>query len=260
MCKILKLKHASKYFLQAQGSEYHRFVSLIDKLVSKFGVHRFIGGAVLPSWSTELADTKPTTTDSHYSRAWLAAELLCTWNWPSGSALSSFLPSLITYVKSESYSPEDGLLDSIVTILLDGALVHGGSCGPGLCSLWPVTLDEVDRLAEPFLRALVSLLLTLFEENIWEKDKAIFYFKLLLTKLYIGETINANCLRILPSIVDVLIRPLSIMFEKDDAIIQPDSSKGSEVQEVLMDWLKRTLLFPPLNAWLTGEGILPILS
>nr|GMD73243.1 E3 ubiquitin-protein ligase listerin [Ipomoea batatas] len=248
----LKCENAS---FNAQASEDHRLVSLIDKLVSKFGFHRFIGGSVLPSCSTELAHTELTTTDSHYSRAWLAAELLCTWNWPSGSALSSFLPSLITYVKSESYSPEDGLLDSIVTILLDGALVRGGSCGPTLCILWPITLDEVDNLAEPFLRAHVSLLLTLFEENIWAKDKAIFYFKLLLTKLYIGETINANCLRILPSIVDVLIRPLSIIFEQDDVIKHPDSSKGSEVQEVLMDWLKRTLLFPPLNVWLTGEDM-----
>ncbi|CAH9129291.1 unnamed protein product [Cuscuta epithymum] len=220
-----------------KSSEDHMFVSFIIKLLSKFGYQKFIGGVSLPS------------------RAWVAGEVLCTWSWPGGSVLSSFLPSLVAYVKSETYSPEAGLLDSLVTILLDGALVHGGSCGPCLPTIWSVTLDEVDMIKEPFLRALVSLLLTLFEENIWEGKKAIFYFKLVLSKLYIGETINVNCLKMLPTIVDVLIKPLSIVFDKVDARILSDSSKCIEIQEVMMDWLKQILLFPPLNMWLTGEDM-----
>ncbi|VFQ71782.1 unnamed protein product [Cuscuta campestris] len=239
---------------KAEFSEALKFVSFIGKLISKLGFQRFFGGAA-PSRSTEIADIELTTSLSHYSRAWLVAEILCTWSWPGGSALSSFLPSLIVYVKSESYCHEAGLLDSLVTILVDGALVHGGSCGLNLSTIGPVTLDEVDMIREPFLRALVSLLLTLFYENIWDKEKALFYFKLILTKLNFGETINANCLRIVPPIVDVLIRPLSIVFDTVDERMLSDSSQSSEMQEVMMVWLKQTLSFPPLNVWLTGEGM-----
>ncbi|XP_075088640.1 E3 ubiquitin-protein ligase listerin-like [Nicotiana tabacum] len=233
-----------------------RFVALIDRLIPKIGFDKIIAGAVSdvsPS-STEDPSNQPTTTlQCHYSRAWLAAEILCTWKWNGGSALCSFLPHLCDYLNSECYTPEDELLDSIVTILLDGALIHGGITELSLSNLPPVT--NMDSIGEPFLRAVVSLLSRLFVDDVWGKDKAIFLFYLLRNKLHIGETININCLRIFPSVMSVIIRPLSFPFDKENANMQSASSECCEVQEAIMDWLQRTESFPPLNAWQTGEDM-----
>ena len=152
--------------LQESGNQ--KFVILIDKLISRIGFHRVIAGAVAHDSPTvsEEPTVNLTTSEVSYSRAWLAAEILCTWKWPGGSAFSSFLPLLSAYVISQDYSPAHGLLDSIVSILLDGALMHGesGELTPG--NVWPGLYHEAESISEPFLRALIALLSTLFQKNI----------------------------------------------------------------------------------------------
>lgn len=184
---------------------------------------------------------------SHYYRPWLAAEILCTWKWLGGSIFSSFLPSLISYVKSRDH----GLSDSILRILLDGALVHGA--GNGLNLLWHASADELEAVEEPFLRALASLLSTLFQEDVWGNDKAASLFKLLLEKLYIGDAVNSNCLEVLPSVVNILIVPLVIGYG-DSMNNQHDLYRLSEFHSATVDWIKKAISFPPLNTWHTGEG------
>ncbi|GMP89850.1 hypothetical protein CsSME_00041233 [Camellia sinensis var. sinensis] len=231
--------------ISINASRNHILVAVIDELVSKIGIDMVVAGSVsLTPSSTEEATKELITSQSDYSRAWLAAEILCTWKWHGGSALSSFLPLLSSYGKNGNYSREESLLDSIVNILLDGALVHGVSGRLSLSYVWPVSYDEIGSVEESFLRALASLLLTLFEDNIWEMDKAILLFKLLVNKLFIGEAINLNCLRILPLVMSVLVRPLSIGCDESNRDVQHDTIK---------DWLQKTLLFPPSNTWQTGE-------
>ena len=234
-----------------QDSGHCKFVSFIDKLVSKLGIHKvftvYIKHALSPSAET--------TQEEVTVRAWLAAEILCTWKWPQGSAGDSFLPLLIAYAKSSTCPSKECLLDSIFNILLDGALVHGRFGGPSFVSLWPSSNDGVEHIEEPFLRALVSFLLTLFKENIWETRNAIKLFELVVNKLYIGEAINMNCLRILPWLVNVLVQPL---FESRtcetgwDA--QQYSSWENHIQDTISGWLQKTLLFPPLIMSETGQG------
>lgn len=238
-----------------QTSKAARFVALIDRLIPKIGFDKIIAGAVSnvsPSLTEDHSNQHTTTLQCHYSRAWLAAEILCTWKWNGGSALCSFLPYLCDYLNSECYTPEDELLDSIVTILLDGALIHEGVAEPSVSNLSPVA--NVESIGEPFLRAVVSLVSRLLENDVWGKDKAVFLFNQLLNKLHIGETININCLRILPSVMDVIIRPLSVPFGQDAANLKSASLGCCEMQEAIIDWLQRTVSFPPLNAWQTREG------
>ncbi|KAL3530952.1 hypothetical protein ACH5RR_010274 [Cinchona calisaya] len=238
-------------------SGYQKFVILIDKLISKIGFHRVVAGAIRHDSPTASEEPSVclTASDVCYSRPWLAAEILCTWKWHGGTALSSFLPLLSAYVMSEDISPDDGLLDSIITILLDGALVHGESGDLTPSNVWPGSYYDVESICEPFLRALVSLLSTFFQNNIWGKDKAVLYFKMLQDKLYIGEAVNLNCLGVLPACMDVLIAPLSIAFDVSNASDQLDASEGSEVHATIVDWLKKTAYFPPLNTWQTGKDM-----
>ncbi|KAI3450267.1 hypothetical protein Pfo_006932 [Paulownia fortunei] len=227
-----------------------KFIALVDKLISKIGFDRVVAGVIceaLPS-STKDPVTELAINQSHYSRPWLAAEILCTWKWLGGSVLHSFLPSFLGYVKNGDY----GFADSILNILLDGALVCESVSGLNL--LWRASVDELEAVEEPFLRALVSLLSTFFQDNVWGNEKAVSLFKLLLDKLYIGDIANLNCLSILPSIMNVLVRPLSTGFE-DCTNDQCDPYSPTELHNVTVDWVKRTVSFPPLNAWQAGEDM-----
>ncbi|KAL6195350.1 hypothetical protein ACLB2K_030969 [Fragaria x ananassa] len=197
-------------------------------------------------------------TNENLTRSWLAAEILCSWKWPGGSVVASFLSSLSAYAKSKNFSSQESLLDSIFNILLDGTLVQGGYAAQNFVYLCPASSDEVEDIEEPFLRALVAFLLTLFNDNIWGYKKAMELFALLVNKLYVGEATNANCLRILPVIVNVLILPLSqrsIKSNNSSGDAQHDSSGENHIHDVIEGWLRKALSFPPLITRQTGEDM-----
>lgn len=227
----------------------NKFVSLIDKLILKLGFGRVIAGYAECIPSSPL---KETMNNKVCSRAWLAAEILCTWKWPGGTARTSFLPLMSEYAKSENYSSQESLLNSIFNVLLDGALVHGEKISQSLFDMWPALGDELDNIEEPFLRALVSFLFTLFKENIWATEEAMDVFELLVHKLFIGEDISMNCLRIIPHTMSILIRPLCRRSTESGEYSEDAQQK---VQDNIKGWLERTLTFPPLVAWQAGEDM-----
>lgn len=229
---------------------HHKFIAVAEKVISKIGIDRVVAGYITPALSSpsEAAD-ELAISRSPFTRPWLAAEILCTWKWQGGSAFGSFLPFLSAFAKSGDHC----LLDSIFNILLDGALVHGASGESGFFSVWPTSSDEVESIQEPYLRALVALLFTLFKDNIWKQDKAQTLFELIVNNLSIGETINMNCLRILPLIVSVLIRPLHHKGTGYNGDAQADTSKENLMHDAITDWLQRALVFPPLTTWQTGQ-------
>lgn len=238
--------------MQTSGS--HKFVAVIEKLISALGIDRVVAGYVSYTRSPTEDPTKAPLTSHNFSRAWLAAEILCTWKWQGGSALGSFLPLLCSCTKSGNYSSKEGLLESIFNILLDGALAYGASSELRFLNVWPASDDEVEGIEEPFLRALVSFLITLFAENIWGKDQAVILFGLLTNKLFFGDSVNKDCLRILPQVLNVLIRPL---YSTGSGELQRDAEptfEENQICDTIKDWIQRTLSFPPLTAWETGAG------
>jgi hypothetical protein len=119
--------------------------------------------------------------------------------------------------------------------------------------MWPVPDDEIEGIEEPFLRALISFLSTLFKENIWGIKKASYLIELLVNKLFLGEEVNMNCLKILPLLISVLLEPFYgyVQPSKD---VQPCSLEENFVQNTMIDWLERALRLPPLVTWKTGQG------
>lgn len=233
-----------------------KFVALVDKLISKIGIDRVFAGPVslAPSLCKEPKQ-ELMASRSYYPHAWLAAEILCTWKWPGGSALSSFLPLLTAYAEREINSPESYFLDSIVNILLDGALVQGGGGELSLSKLWPASCKELESIKEPYLRALLSLLVILYENNIWGTEKATLYFKMLVNRLFIGEAVNTNCLKILAPIMTVLIRPLSFLYDESMVNVKTDSFGDFQIHCTIEDWLRRTLSLSSLSAWQAGKDM-----
>ncbi|GLT26789.1 hypothetical protein SLA2020_018310 [Shorea laevis] len=236
-----------------KASWNHKIVSLIDKLMMKLGFDKVFFGHVMHSPSSSLKETS----DEVASRAWLAAEVLCTWKWPGGNALTSFLPTLTSFAKIENGSSLGCLLDSIFNILLDGALFHGGSCSKCLSTI-PLTWgEEFQDIEEPFLRALIALLFTLFKENMWGAEKAMTLFELLVNKLFIGEAVNTNCLRIFPLILCTLMPPICTMSKSGEcgSDDKHDMLEVNQIQHTIKSWLQRTLSFPPLLTWQSGEDM-----
>lgn len=235
-----------------QDSGHVKFVCFIEKLTSNIGINKMLTGHV----NHTPSPSKETTNEEVTVRAWLAAEILCTWKWPGGSAQASFLPILSAYASS-SYPSQESLVDTIFNILLDGALVHGGCDAWSSVNLLLASSDEVEAIKEPFLRALVSFLSTLFKDYIWGADKARLIFELLVNKLYIGEAININCLRILPLVVNVLIQSLSHGSTKpaelgtDDG---PNSSENNYIQDAIAGWLQKAIDFSPIVVCQNRQG------
>lgn len=221
------------HLCKLRKSKSQRFVSFINSLIMKMGIHRFLVGH---------------KDDGFASQAWLSAEILCTWEWPGSNVQTSFLPTLVSFCKSEPSS--DALLTSIFEILLNGALVHGEDEIESLGNMWVDFNNNIEDVVEPFLRALVSLLHTLFKEDLWREEEAVTAFKMLTDKLYIGEETSTNCLRIIPFIMSIIISPLRTEIKSGvsgkDALLP--------VELLLRNWLEKSLSFPPLVLWQSGEG------
>ncbi|CAF1768030.1 unnamed protein product [Brassica napus] len=225
------------HLYELRASKSQRFVSFIESLVMKMGIHRFLGGHKDNGLS---------------SQAWLSAEILCTWEWPGGSVQTSFLPALVSYCKSEPARAD--LLNFIFEILLNGALVHGEDEEAERESsehMWVELNNHIEDVQEPFLRALVSLTSTLFKENIWREEEAIAAFKMVTDKLFIGEETSKNCLRTIPFIMSIIISPLRTTTKSDVS----GEDTGLPLEVFLRGWLERSLSFPPLVLWQSGEDM-----
>ncbi|PNY04264.1 E3 ubiquitin-protein ligase listerin-like protein, partial [Trifolium pratense] len=233
-------------FSSTKAPGHQKFVALINKLIQKIGIDRVFAGCAM-SDSPMLERNQVIA-----SSAWLAAEILCTWRWPENGAMSSFLPSLSAYAK-KSDSLHESLLDGVLSILLDGSLIYEGDSTKSSVSMWPVPADEMEGIEEPFLRALISFLSTLFKENIWGIKKASYLIELLVNKLFIGEEVNTNCLKILPLLISVLLEPF-YGYVQPGKDVQPCSIEENFVQNIIIDWLERALKLPPLVTWKTGQG------
>ncbi|OMO82940.1 Zinc finger, RING-type [Corchorus capsularis] len=252
--KVPARSDAEEVYESMQASGNYKFASLVDKLILKLGFEKVIAGddIEIPPFTA-----KDKTNNEVIARSWLAAEMLCTWKWPGGSAATSFFPLLISFAKSRNYSSYERFLNSIFNILLDGALVHGENGAQSSLSAWPTLVEDMEDIKQPFLRALVSFLFTLLKENIWGTEKAIILCQLLVNKLLIGEVVNTNCLRILPPILSVLVPALYQRGLKSGGCTNtdgmPDTLDENLMQNTIKSWLQRVLSFPPLVTWKTGQ-------
>lgn len=231
-----------------------QFVAFVDKLISNLGVSKVVAGFV-PEMPAASASTKHIPTyPSLYSRAWLASELLCTWKWPGGCALDSLLPSLSKYAESEVSNPEVNVTHSIVNILFSGSISQEVCIQWVSIDAWILSDNEIENVQDAFLRALISLLLSLFvKDKIWRKQEALMIFEQIFDRLSIPATTNRTCLRILPFVLSVIIKPLlaqSTEFDGAGKDILLAPWKDDLVLKNITSWLEKALSFPPLcNGW-----------
>ena len=106
-----------------QEPKHERFVAFVDRLILNLGFGEVILGIpenLRYATSQSIDITSPM---SSLSRAWVAGEILCTWTWTGGSALKTFLPSLVQYMEKESHL-EVNIVSLLLDTLLGGTLMH----------------------------------------------------------------------------------------------------------------------------------------
>ncbi|KAJ4772899.1 E3 ubiquitin-protein ligase listerin [Rhynchospora pubera] len=199
-------------------TSHSNFVAFIDKLISCLGFSKVIGGDI------------PESPTSSLSREWLATEILCTWKWQGGSAQHLFLPSLVEYTKGQTF-----FLSSIAKILLEGAVLHGSGFNTSswiLFNSWFSSDQEINKIQEPFLRALVTVLLVLSAKgNIHRESDASAFFEHVKDMLTDATSINRACLRALPYAMSAIIQPLC---EK----LQSDHGNVNVIDGYILGWLQ----------------------
>lgn len=209
--------------------KHERFVAFVDRLVVNLGFGEVVLGIPgnIRSATSQAIDIAPPIPS--LSRAWVAGEVLCTWTWKGGSALKTFLPSMVQYMNGEL------CLDvSIVSLLLDtllgGTLMH--ESGPWvLFNAWHLSDSEIEKIQDRFLRALVALLFTTTtKECLLRESDALVFFEQLLSSLFIGSAVNRKCLKALPYVMCTIIKPLS-------GKLNEDSSYADLVRKSILSWL-----------------------
>ncbi|VAI40549.1 unnamed protein product [Triticum turgidum subsp. durum] len=200
-------------------------------------IHAFRQSLIPSFWNDLHSDTLNRLANilAQSVRAWVAAEMICTWKWKGGSAFSTFLPSLVQYMKTESCL-EVSIMPFLLDTLLEGALMHESS-NWALFNVWHLSDSEIDKIQDRFLRALVALLFTTYtKECIWRESDALVLFEKLLGSLFVSSTVNRKCLRTLPFIMSTIIKPLTEKMKSGEA-----SSCTDLVGESILSWLNEAI-------------------
>jgi hypothetical protein len=213
--------------------KHERFVAFVDRLILNLGFGEVILGVpgnLRCATSQSIDITSPM---SSLSRAWVAGEILCTWTWKGGSALETFLPSLVQYMKEESCL-EVSIVSLLLDTLLGGTLMH--ESGPWvLFNAWHLSDNEIGKIQDRFLRALVALLFTTNTKNcLWRESDALVFFEQLLSNLFKGSTVNIKCLKVLPFVMSTIIKPLPQKLNED-------SPYGDLVRKSILSWLEAAI-------------------
>uniref|UniRef100_A0A0E0EXA0 E3 ubiquitin-protein ligase listerin n=1 Tax=Oryza meridionalis TaxID=40149 RepID=A0A0E0EXA0_9ORYZ len=246
------------------GLKHHQFVAFVDKLVLNLGFGEVILGVPGNTCYNTSQSIDTTSTVPSLSRAWVAAEILCTWKWKGGSVFSTFLPSMIQHLKMESCA-EVSILSILLDTLLEGAFHE---CNQWvLFNAWHISDNEIEKIQDHFLRALVALLFSInsINECIWRESEALVFFEKLLSNLFIGSTVNRKCVKTLPFVMSTIIKPLSGKLKLNEASCYTDlvgqnilswldvaisclsSSPREVLQQDIVDWMQVVLSCFPLN-------------
>ncbi|KAF3778969.1 E3 ubiquitin-protein ligase listerin [Nymphaea thermarum] len=219
---------------------HDKFVSFVGTLISTLGAGRVLSGFMTES--SVSASESSSMSPSPYTRAWLVAEMLCAWKWYGGNATSSILPFICEYAKS---CPDNKLVHSVVHILLDGAVLHGARIQACTFNVWTICDDELENIHDPYLRALVSVLLALFvRSHVWGKVDAFRLLDYINDRIFVGTSVNQCCLRIIPYFMGILIRSLYAdgnAFTEVNNDVPADTSKEEQVNTMILGWLGYSL-------------------
>ncbi|CAM6128753.1 unnamed protein product [Calypogeia fissa] len=237
-----------------------RFVAFVDHLSRTLTVHDMFLGS---QRGTEMIkeDNLPEKLareprlSGESCRTWVVVELLCTWEWPGGNALSQVLPYLWYIARSPEGSSEYSLLWGTIQGLFVGSSNSSGSNLDTSLSSGAAEDDGAGQ-KEPFLRALLVLLQGLLEkEDGWSIFDARSLFRLYITKHEAADFVSPICdVQILPRVLAVMM-PILRKRGLESADTSSEEEWQSFLQTAVSLWVQKALTGPPLVAFETDPKI-----
>uniref|UniRef100_A0A7I4A3R4 E3 ubiquitin-protein ligase listerin n=1 Tax=Physcomitrium patens TaxID=3218 RepID=A0A7I4A3R4_PHYPA len=178
-------------------------------------------------------------TSNEVYRVWLVIELLCSWEWPGGSASSHLLEFLCDISRHSTVEKIPLLLDICFRSLLAGSSFT--SSGP-IDHEGPVESDLIPDIGSP-TRALLTLLRALLNgEAAWRRGIAEkFFFEYVAKSSNVTDSADADALKVLPFVLSIL---MPVMRDSDLGVF--DVENFQSLKRIVCDWLNKALSFPPL--------------
>jgi hypothetical protein len=227
-----------------QEERHKQVAAFADLLATLLGPERVYAGC--PSGVSE--------TGSGSSRVWLIVELLCTLEWPRGSAVNSVVPFLCECAKKSIGAKPRDLLESCLQSLFSGSLTYQKVLiqSPAVANC---EKDEAESGHSPFLSRLLMLLECLLgRDGPWGKADAQRIFFQCVAKS--DPTCSSSLWRdtwLLPFVLPILM-PVLRKKSSDPASTQAGHGEDTQLQITVCDWLTQALAGPPLVALEAGPS------
>jgi E3 ubiquitin-protein ligase listerin len=138
-------------------------------------------------------------------------------------------------VKVESCH-EVSIISLLLDTLLEGAVIHESGSWT-LFNAWHLSGDEIKKIQDRFLRALVILLfISNTNDFIWRESDALVFFEKLLSYLFIDSSVNRKCLKTLPFVMSTIVKALS-----EKSKLNEDSLYADLMGKNILSWLDATI-------------------
>lgn len=248
--KLSTLK--SRHVLTENDKNMHtRFLIFVDRIGLALGKDKLLFGSLMKTSHITMENTSiPICNEISSCRIWLTIEVLCTWKWPGGSAVQYLLPFLCECAKRDPSHPQQIMVNSIINILFVGALTYSTLGKSYPLNAWLISDKEVDKIEEPFLRALVMLLAVLFKDgSVWTKADASRLLRYFLKKEFQNASTVNSFTRIIPHILQILVpivRKRIVNSEESNQDFSLADLNTGNMQEGTCQWLQRAISGPPL--------------
>lgn len=243
---------------EADKNMHMRYVMFVERIGLALGKDKLLFGSLMKTSHITMENTSnPICNEISSCRIWLAIDVLCTWKWPGGSAVEYLLPFLCECAKKDAGHPQQIMVNSIINILFTGALTNSALDNFYPLNAWPISDKEVDKIEEPFLRALVMLLVVLFKDgSVWTKADASRLFHYFQKKEFQNASAVNGFTRIIPHILQILVpilRKRTVNLEETNQDFSLAEVDTGNVQENTCQWLERALSGPPLILCQMGQ-------
>ena len=201
-----------------QVEVHQRFCTCVDALATYLGPEEVYAGRASTSFDT----------GNEAYRIWLVIELLCSWEWPGGSASQHLLKFLCDIARNSTGKKFPPLLDMCVRSLLAGASSERAEMGT-------------------FTNALLNLLRAMLDrEPAWNReDTEKFLFEHIAEASDADDLADPGLLQLLPPVLLILMPVLrNSVPEASDA--GSPQEEGRVLKHTVCDWLNKALSYPRL--------------
>lgn len=236
-----------------QEEKHKQVAAFADSLATYLGPERVYSGCSPDSPATR----------SIFQNVWLVIELLCTREWPGGSAQHNLVPFLCECARKSEGENFPLLLEVCLRSLFVGSSSFSSEYSTmASVDLWVDEEDVSKSESNPFTSALLLLLRALLDGEVaWGREDAQRLLFEYVVKSESAENFPLLCSnRVLPSVLSIL---MPVIRKQPTSMAEGVFKDGQSLRQAVCGWINTALEFPPLiasGADLTQSGTYILLA